>query len=223
MAMRERHYVGNRDETSADKPSGARLVLRPASDPAAEHLSSFTRFARDGESGLGFVSPAAKDGPRVLLVDGDAHELARMLDPFADVTDADSTESALGIIDSGQVFDAIVSDLSLGGMSGITFFAYLSAMHPYLASRFIAVTSSSASDLDETFRNAIGNRLLMKPVAIDEMLLLLRDLSSPCVVSMEKRLSHAPVTTIATARDSSPVSAVVCTARAPDAASKVGE
>lgn len=184
MAARERYDVEQHSQSSAAPPSGARLVFRPASHAPREsgeyeHLNSFTNFILDPAPKLSIPSPAMTDGPRVLLVEGEAHSVAHMLEPFAEVTTVDSAEAALVIIDAGFSFDVIMSDLSLDGMSGITFFSYLAAIHPYLASRFIAISCAGPDELDETLKRAIGQRLLVKPVCIDDMLLLLRDVSHP--------------------------------------------
>jgi two-component system, cell cycle sensor histidine kinase and response regulator CckA len=110
--------------------------------------------------------------PRVLLVDDDdlvRRVYERVLANIVDVTPASSGEDALDIIYRGMAPDAIVADVSMGGMSGIELYEHLCVVRPDLAARFIAVTGSPPATLDRAFCEALGDRLLFKPVALDEM------------------------------------------------------
>lgn len=126
--------------------------------------------------------------PSVLLVDDDAsvrRALVRLLHDVACVTDVDSAEAALVAIGTGTVFDAIVSDMSMQGMSGIDLFDVLRAKHPELASRFIAISGAYSHLENEAFRNAIGDRVLLKPLDREELLQLVLAVAGSADIAAE--------------------------------------
>jgi CheY-like chemotaxis protein len=109
---------------------------------------------------------------RVLFVDDDElvrRVYARQIGAFADVTAASSGEAALEMIRTGTWFDAVVADVSMGGMSGVELYKQLCVVRPGMESRFIAVTGNDPDSLDQRFCKALGDRLLFKPVALDDL------------------------------------------------------
>lgn len=68
------------------------------------------------------AQPAAERRLRLLLVDDDDLVLratARMLRRELDILTADSAEAALRLFGEGHVFDVVIADLSLPGLSGV--------------------------------------------------------------------------------------------------------
>ncbi len=107
---------------------------------------------------------------RILIIDDDANvrrSLSRTLCAFAEVTDVYSAATALALLNRGQTFDVVVTDLHLDKMSGNEFYEVLRAEHPALLDRFILITGSELADIDPSFRQMLGDRLLRKPVDLD--------------------------------------------------------
>jgi len=76
---------------------------------------------------------------------------------------AQSATGALGRIDAGGRFAAILCDLHMPGMDGMGFFDAVVARAPGLARRIVFVTASASSrELDELLRRT-GCRCLEKP------------------------------------------------------------
>lgn len=110
--------------------------------------------------------------PCVLIVEADRdvrHNLARLLQPIAHVVDVDSAEAALTVLDTGTVFDALLVQLSLPEMSGTELFRAIRRRHAHVTSRFIAMIDDEESLADDTFRNAIRGRVLVRPIALEEL------------------------------------------------------
>lgn len=104
---------------------------------------------------------------RVLVVDDDPHMLAlyeHALASWAAPELVASAEEALAIIRGRAMFDVVLCDLELDGMSGRDLLKELQFDHPILASRMVIVSGTSASDADATFLRALGDRWLQKPV-----------------------------------------------------------
>lgn len=113
--------------------------------------------------------------PCVLLVERDPvvrRTLVRLLHAVAHVVDVDSGAAALTVLATGTVFDVALVDLSLEGMSGADLLEAIRKEHPYMASRFVAMTGEDPEELSgcAELRDVIGDRLLLKPVAREELL-----------------------------------------------------
>lgn len=103
---------------------------------------------------------------RVLVVDDDPHMLAlyeHALAAWAAPVLVASAELALEVIQGGAVFDVVLCDLELEGMSGRELLKELQFEHPILAARMVIVSGTSASDADANFLRALGDRWLEKP------------------------------------------------------------
>lgn len=82
--------------------------------------------------------------PRVLVVDDDplvARMIERVLQGFR-VTFAQSATGALGRIQAGGEFQAIVCDVRMPGMSGLQFHDELARVAPALAKRLVLLTGA---------------------------------------------------------------------------------
>jgi CheY-like chemotaxis protein len=103
----------------------------------------------------------------VLVVDDDPFMLAlydHALASWAAPLLLPSAEQALAVIQGGAVFDVVLCDLELDGMSGRQLLKELQFEHPVHASRMVIVSGTSASDADASFLRALGDRWLQKPV-----------------------------------------------------------
>lgn len=112
--------------------------------------------------------------PCVLIVEDDPdvrRTLTRLLQPIAHVVEVDAAEAALTVLDTGTVFDALLVQLALPSMSGVELFRVIRRRHPHVISRFIAMTSDEDESAleDDTFCSAIGGRILVQPIALEEL------------------------------------------------------
>jgi CheY-like chemotaxis protein len=103
--------------------------------------------------------------PRVLVIDDDALMGAMIADVLRDyrVTFCQSAAGALGRIQAGGSFGAIVCDLFLPGMSGIQFHAQLVKIAPGQANRVVFVTASADAPEVKAFTTAAGVQCVAKP------------------------------------------------------------
>src|SRR5262249_26088981 len=91
-------------------------------------------------------------GPRILVIDDDAmlrRALVRGLKRRHSVVELDDAAVALAGIAAGERYDAIVCDLTLGGMTGRQFLFSLHAILPEQAARVVILTGASKSTLDD--------------------------------------------------------------------------
>lgn len=82
--------------------------------------------------------------PKLLIVDDDPQvrsALRTRLRRQFNVTLTESAEEALMALDVDNVFDVVVSDLTMGGMDGNEFFLVVQSRHPHLEDRFILHTA----------------------------------------------------------------------------------
>jgi CheY-like chemotaxis protein len=108
---------------------------------------------------------------RVLVVDDDAavgEALRRVLKAF-DVVFTQSVSGALGRIQAGARFDAVVCDYLMPGMTGIEFHGALENTAPELARRLIFVTGYSSSPAVKRFVQRTGVVCLGKPFHTGEL------------------------------------------------------
>jgi CheY-like chemotaxis protein len=108
---------------------------------------------------------------RVLVVDDDpmvGAALQRVLRTFR-VTFAQSATGALGRIQAGGTFGAVVCDLIMPGMSGFQFHGELQRFAPDLARRTVFVTGFAGSPEVQGFVRRAGVRCLPKPFDPQEL------------------------------------------------------
>jgi CheY-like chemotaxis protein len=110
--------------------------------------------------------------PRVLVVDNlplVRRGICRMLESLYSTTTAASGVEALGLIRSGERFDAVVSDLSMPEMSGLDLYLALVREHPYHAARFVFSTARPDILLGMSALATTEIRLLVKPYSGDAL------------------------------------------------------
>jgi CheY-like chemotaxis protein len=110
-------------------------------------------------------------GGRVLVVDDDAlvgEALRRVLSQF-EIVFAQSVSGALGRIQAGSRFDAVICDYSMPGMTGIQFLEELAKTDPQLAKGGILLTGYSSTPEVRDFVERTGTRCLGKPFDVNEL------------------------------------------------------
>ena len=111
--------------------------------------------------------PRSAAAPRraVLVVDDDrlvGRTLARLLREH-DVTVVGSAPEALALVDGGAVFDAILTDVMMPGVSGIELYEQLARTRPDAAARVVFVTGGAFTPGAADFLAGVPNRCLEKP------------------------------------------------------------
>ena len=113
------------------------------------------------------VPPAAEHAPaRVLVVDDEplvANAVVRALGRGYAVTTAATARDALGRIEAGERFDAVLCDLMMPQMSGMELHARVTALAPALAERFVFVTGGAFTDAAADFLRTTTNGWIEKP------------------------------------------------------------
>ncbi|MGB8931168.1 MAG: response regulator, partial [Anaeromyxobacteraceae bacterium] len=107
---------------------------------------------------------AARAG-RILIVDDEpivARAAERALAGH-DVVIATSAAEALGLLDAGEHFDAVLCDLMMPQMTGMELHARVAATDPELAARFVFITGGAFTDAAAEFLRTTRNGWLEKP------------------------------------------------------------
>ena len=114
-----------------------------------------------------------KVGKKVLAVDGSApillfyRSVASMLG--IDIVTAVNGREALDLLEDGQTFDMIITDMNLPVMNGIEFIREV-RLNPWLADiQIIMATTESDSSQVQLAENAGGNDFLIKPFTADSL------------------------------------------------------
>ena len=110
---------------------------------------------------------------RVLFIEDDRMNRRVVKDMLsvagAEMTEADSAEVGLAILDS-QEFDILLVDLRMPGMDGMTAIRHIRARHDAKAKvPVIVVTADAGADLRERCLAAGADDVLFKPVAMDAL------------------------------------------------------
>lgn len=111
--------------------------------------------------------------PRVLLVDDEPALLAayrRMLGQRFEVAVASGGRQALALLEHDSAFDAVFCDIMMPDLDGPAVWQHLETRHPELARRTAFCTAGAFTPRAVTFAEAMGDRLFLKPVAVEEMI-----------------------------------------------------
>jgi CheY-like chemotaxis protein len=144
-------------ESEPEKGTVFRVVLRPSARAAARASS----VRHDGPR----ERHAHSEGKRILIVD-DEPRLANVLRLVLSThltTLAASGGEALERLRSGEVFDAIVSDLWIGDVDGISLYEQIRKAWPGLERRVIFMSGDASSPRSSAFFRSIANRVIEKP------------------------------------------------------------
>lgn len=148
----------------------------------APTLASRLRALVTGATRLRSIPPMPRPAtdasrPRVLCVDDNLdmlHLLQRHLQADYQVVTASDGSSALEILKSGATFDAIISDLSMPGLHGVTFLKEAHRIAPGIPC--IILTGQNDPITRATARNAAGAQwLLFKPYSKTELFSVVRE------------------------------------------------
>jgi CheY-like chemotaxis protein len=113
----------------------------------------------------------ARERRRILVVDDEPLLLrsVRRLLPEYELVCVESARQALALLDQGNVFDLIVSDVMMPEMSGIDFYEALCVRHPEDATRVIFVTGGALGAQIGSFLGSVPNLRLEKPFAAADL------------------------------------------------------
>jgi CheY-like chemotaxis protein/two-component sensor histidine kinase len=118
---------------------------------------------------------------RVLVVDDETmiqRALKRTLSGHHDVVAVDSGREAFNMLEAGQRFDVILSDLMMPEMTGIELYAALTAVVPAQAKRIVFLTGGAVTESTRAFIETIPNRTLEKPFESKRLLEVVDELVS---------------------------------------------
>ena len=116
------------------------------------------------------ASPPAAASPqrrgRILAVDDEAltlQAITRMLDGH-DVVRVQDAREAIALVEHGEHFDLIITDIMMPHMNGMELFEHLLALAPAAARRVVFLTAGSIDSRIADFLAAIPNDRLDKPI-----------------------------------------------------------
>jgi CheY-like chemotaxis protein len=118
---------------------------------------------------------------RVLVVDDEpAVGLAvRRVLRDHEVTVVTTAKEALSLIGDGALFDIILSDLMMPGMSGMDLYGVLARQSPQMASRVVFVTGGAFTPEANAFLDRIANERMEKPFHFKQLRELVRKFVKP--------------------------------------------
>jgi signal transduction histidine kinase/BarA-like signal transduction histidine kinase len=140
--------------SAAGQGSTFRVVLRPAERVRAS-------------------APSTPDEPRVaprrsvLVIDDDplvARALARALSEGNEVEVVADAEHALARLARGELYDVVLCDLMMPGMTGMDLYAEILRRAPKLAARFVFMTGGAFTPRARAFVETVVNPCLQKPI-----------------------------------------------------------
>ena len=103
---------------------------------------------------------------RILAIDDELmmlKSIRRMLEQH-DVVCVDNATEALAMLDRGDRFDLILSDVTMPHMNGMEFYEHVLAKHPTLAPTIVFLTGGTVSVHTTDFLAVIRNVCLHKPI-----------------------------------------------------------
>jgi PAS domain S-box-containing protein len=146
-------------ETRVGEGTTFRVILPPA---RTLEIAERTASVKGG--------PARKG--RILVVDDEdlvLRSIKRVLRDH-DVVCTLSAREALVLIDSGERFDLVLSDVVMQQMSGIDFYEELQGRHPDVARNLVFLSGGAISAKIDMFLQSVPNLRLDKPIEVSELL-----------------------------------------------------
>jgi len=114
----------------------------------------------------------ARQGVRVLVVDDEpfiCSAIQRLLRRDHVVTTVTSAQEALALVQAGQRFDVILSDLMMPEMSGEDLLAALREVAPDQARRLVIMTGGAFTPRSEDFLRSLDLPPLTKPLTLESL------------------------------------------------------
>lgn len=145
-------------ELTVESERGVGTTFRIALPPAAADPDDDHTDLADTDEGVGAAVLVIDDEPAIGRV------LSRVLRDH-EVTAVTSAKNALALLESGQQFDVILSDLMMPEMSGMSFFAEIEARFPELTDRVVFISGGAFTPKARAFLDRVTNETLEKPFA----------------------------------------------------------
>jgi PAS domain S-box-containing protein len=115
---------------------------------------------------------------RILIIDDEVTLLRAMQhileDDGHEVVCLERASAALSLLDQGESFDLIISDLMMPTMTGMDLYAQLQANHPAMASRVLFITGGAITRGAAIFLETVPNPRLEKPFKITQLCTVVR-------------------------------------------------
>lgn len=127
--------------------------------------------ARERGAGL----PATPRG-RILVVDDEPMVglvIQRAFEDEHEVVVLSSARAALDLLDAGERFDVVLSDLMMPDLSGMALHAELARRHPELARRTVFLTGGAYTPESRQFLEDAAVECLEKPFELDALRVIL--------------------------------------------------
>lgn len=152
---------------------------------AAVHAPSGAAHSADANADVGRPSAGAEapSRPRILVIDDEdllRGTLVRILGRQFDVVPAASAEEARQLLSEGQRFDAVLCDLVMPRMSGMTFARWLATAHPALAARTLFMSGGAFTPESQEFLAANTHPVLEKPFQPSQVIDAIRRVLELC-------------------------------------------
>jgi len=109
---------------------------------------------------------------KILVVDDEAlirRAFIRALSKRHHIVTARSGEETLDILESGQRFDILFSDIMMPGMDGMQLFKRIEAQWPEQAERIVFMTGGAFSDEVPAFFEQVSNVRVTKNLSLNEL------------------------------------------------------
>ena len=119
---------------------------------------------------------------RILVIDDEptlAKVLVRQLGKLHDVRAVTSGREALDLLEQGEHFDVILSDLLMPDVTGMDLHDEVTRLYPGLEQRIIFMTGGAFTPRAREFVAQSANRFLEKPIDVPALTASLRELLSP--------------------------------------------
>jgi CheY-like chemotaxis protein/two-component sensor histidine kinase len=152
-------------------------VESPPGGGTSFHIKIPVRLARDGVQPTMHQTPAqngAEEGSgRVLVVDDEPHIrefIAAALSRRGYRVDVARNSQEALILMQDSLYDCLVLDLKMPGMSGEDLFGFISRDRPDLAHRVVFMTGDTVSKRTRDFLTGTGQPWLSKPVQLQELI-----------------------------------------------------
>ena len=123
----------------------------------------------------------ARPRTRVLIIDDEPLLLRALDDALRDeveVVTALGGDAAIDLIARGYAFDVIICDLQMPRLDAVAFHAQLTELAPQLLDRLVVMTGGAVTARATRFMQTVRPRVLAKPVDVDDLLRLTREIAS---------------------------------------------